>query len=222
MAFKSAKRREYVQGDQFSPGQNKEVPLLVQLVEFTEPHETFYTKKNDEDPKRAVKVHVVEADPKARRPEVSWNVRWYDQHLDMLERMVDDGDVEIGDTILLRFEDVKKKRERGTYVSIVEPTEDDEADAEEFEETFGDVFADGPPKPERAERPGRDRTADRQRPSARKRNVEPDEDPWATSDEKRPARSSRREAPARRERERPAARTRAVEPDEDEEALFDK
>jgi len=217
MAFKSAKRREYVQGDQFSPSQNKEVPLLVQIVQFTEPHETYFTKKNDEDPKRAAKVHVVEADPKARRPEVFWNVRWYDQHLDMLERMVDDGDVEIGDTILLRFEDVRKKRESGTYVSIVEPTEDDEADAEEFESTFGDVFADGPPKPERAERPGRDRTADRQRPSVRKRNAEPDED-------ERPARSSRREAaaPARRERERPAARTRAVEPDEDEEALFDK
>jgi hypothetical protein len=217
MAFKSAKRREYTQGDSFSPSTNKDIPLLVQVVEFTGPIETFYTKKNDEDPKPAVKVHVVEADPKARRPEVSWNVLWFDQHHDVLERMIDEGDIEIGDTILLRFEDVKKKRERGTYVSIVEPTEDDEADAEEFEEAFGDVFADGPPKLEKAERPGSGRTADRQRPSVRKRNAEPDED-------ERPARSSRREAaaPARRERERPAARIRAAEPDPDEEAIFDK
>lgn len=217
MAYKSVKRREYVQGDKLSPSENKRVPLLVQVIELTAPLKTSWTEKNGEDPKPAVRVHVVEADPTVRRPEVLWNVLWFDQHHDVLKRMVDEGDIEIGDTILLRFDDVKKKREVGTYVGIVEPTEDDEADAEEFESTFGDVFADGPPKPERAERPGRDRTTDRQRPSVRKRGAEPDED-------ERPARSSRREAaaPARRERVRPAARVRAVEPDEDEEALFDK
>jgi hypothetical protein len=243
MAFKQATRREYTQGDSFSPRDNKDLPLLAQVVEFTAPMETYWTKKNDEDPKPGVKVHVV--DITDRRPEVCWNVLWFDQHYDQLERMVDDGDIEIGETFLMRFEDVPKKRSKGTYIGIVEPTEDDIEDAEAFEAKYGDLFEEGPPKPERAEpargrdrgaaqRPGRaSRELDRAEPravretrSVRNRAAEDEEV------DERPSRSRGRdrdeeETPrTRRERpmprQRPAGRSRAAEPDEDEEALFDK
>jgi hypothetical protein len=243
MAFKHATRREYTQGDSFSPSDNKDVPLLVQIVEFTEPIETYWTKKNDEDPKPAVKVHVI--DTTARRPEVAWNVLWFDQHYDQIERMVDDEDIEIGETFLMRFADVQKKRSKGTYVGIVEPDDDDIADAEAFEDKYGDLFAEGPPKPERApQRPGRaSRELDREerRPGRSGRRSAPERpEPRAVretrsvrnraaeedDEDERPVRSSRRdrqereERPARRDRPARMGRSRAVEPDPDEEALF--
>ena len=209
MAFKRATRREYTQGDSFSPRDNKDIPLLVQIVEFTAPMETFWTKKNNEDPKPAVKVHVL--DITARRPVVSWDVLWFDQHYDQLERMVDDGDIEEGETFLMRFGDIEKKRSSGTYIGILEPDDDDEADAEAFEAKYGDLFAEGPPKADRAEAParGRDRGA-AQRPGRASRELD--------REEARPGRASRS---ARAERPEPRAvretrttRNRAAEDDE--------
>lgn len=136
MPFKSARN---VQSGSFPPGQNRDVPVLVILRGLTEPHETFWTKKNDTSPKPGVLVDVL--DFTARRPEIVENVEWFGQHHDYFERELRSGELEPGDVVLIVFAEVPKKREQGTYISIVQPSPEDFADAERFEKDNPDMLA---------------------------------------------------------------------------------
>jgi hypothetical protein len=169
MAFKrrtvpSRSTQTFVKGDSFAPSQNRDIPLLVQIVEFTEPHETKWTKENNAAAKPAVKVHVAPLLEKVggrrnsftlepvEEPSVFWNVNWYDVHhdrlLDMIESDDPDVQIEFGETFVMKFEEIEKMDGSGTYTAPVGATEEDYEAADEYEEAFGDVFAEGPPEPE--------------------------------------------------------------------------